>query len=716
MGNYPPGPRLQNDPPGSLLRLSSTGMAAQDNDIKRESSRPNSSSSGSSNRSRSSPQPCRSQLSRNISHGAEAQSPTYNRLGKPIPGVPGVARRQIENPGEEKALSTQDSPSSNRLQKPDAVEGQQSNLTNRLGEPISEARRSPISDRAKRSLRRSSWTSDRAKRSLRRNSRTSDRAKRNLRRSSREAKPRRFLLKQTLVDRNRFIEYQFDYQCGLEQPGSSVFKGEKEIARKEDQRKGNVIFNDYLKPAGWTWTKSSELESNFVFLAKGVSAKTAIDDVSKFYSYESIWRKWDSDDAFKNRYFREEDQGTEPEDTFDAARNSNSLLQNVTDAVSSQGSSRIGEPTPEVPVVASRAVEETEETVETEKLETQDSTATNRCEKSDFAEKQLSNLGNSLGEHAPAVQRPPSNTVTPHLRRSSRKQKPTSNTLTPNLHRTSRKQKPARFLLEQCDEAICRKWDADEGFKNSIYLGEESEEEMAVTFDINTTVKNGSDKAPACCNRLGEPTPGVPVPARRPVETTEETEPMDLQDVFPEILNAKENDDPGSQNGMAAAAAAAAAAEEPHMNLSCRLGKPTQGVPCAARRPLGLAQEAAEDDDEYSTPKRRLIQEPTSATWSNRHLNKRFKQTRVTPRSNSISRFPLRPREECDKDLPAAAYKKLWQDAQIEIEKLRSKLSADTQGIKIENLQDQCGALIRGKAREKVRHQQEVRKLQAKLE
>lgn len=112
------------------------------------------------------------------------------------------------------------------------------------------------------------------------------------RRSNRKKTERRYLLNETLVESGKVIQTKIDEMCGMDQPGRNFIRDDDEISRNKEECMGTNIFQQYLKRAGWIYAKSDrELVSTYVFLQKGTSAKTTIEGVSKFYSYEAIWRK-----------------------------------------------------------------------------------------------------------------------------------------------------------------------------------------------------------------------------------------------------------------------------------------------------------------------------------------------------------------------------------------------------------------------------------------
>lgn len=124
------------------------------------------------------------------------------------------------------------------------------------------------------------------------------------RRSSRKRQSPRRLLSQTLVGRAKIIESEFDERGGLDQPGRNFVLDDEFKARREDEENGREIFKCYLKPAGWkdSYATDKKLDSVFVFVAGGESAKTAEEGVTMFYDYVDIWRKWKSDAEFRKMF------------------------------------------------------------------------------------------------------------------------------------------------------------------------------------------------------------------------------------------------------------------------------------------------------------------------------------------------------------------------------------------------------------------------------
>ncbi|CAJ1954812.1 unnamed protein product [Cylindrotheca closterium] len=164
-----------------------------------------------------------------------------------------------------------------------------------------------------------------------------------LRRSSRKQKQRRFMLNQTLVDRGKALELEIDGQCGMDQPGRKYFRDEDDEIQSAEASEGTEVFWKYLKPMGWRYANSDRLEFDFVFLAKGKSAKSAEEGISKFYGYDAIWRKWKSDEDFRRMHGFVGDV--------------NLAVKQGSDAAPSPTYNRLGEPTPGVPVAAGRAAQ-----------------------------------------------------------------------------------------------------------------------------------------------------------------------------------------------------------------------------------------------------------------------------------------------------------------------------------------------------------------------
>ena len=123
----------------------------------------------------------------------------------------------------------------------------------------------------------------------------------NLRRSKRKRKEVRHFLNQNLVGRkDQFISFEFDKRGGIDQPGRNYYRDEEEIRRREDEESGKEIFKYYLEPAGWKCQKNWSLNSTYVILRGSI--KTAKHGITRFDTYEELWRKWKSDKRFRRAY------------------------------------------------------------------------------------------------------------------------------------------------------------------------------------------------------------------------------------------------------------------------------------------------------------------------------------------------------------------------------------------------------------------------------
>mmetsp|Transcript_13147 Transcript_13147/g.31112 ORF Transcript_13147/g.31112 Transcript_13147/m.31112 type:complete len:400 (+) Transcript_13147:260-1459(+) len=130
--------------------------------------------------------------------------------------------------------------------------------------------------------------------------------------------------------------------------GRFFYRDEEEMARKEDEDKGCDIVWPKLKAAGWHY-KYCNFDAKVVFfLAKGENVETGEEGITKFIGYAQLWRKWVSDESFRTMY--------------DPNGDTNAAVENGAAEAPSPDYNRLGEPSPGVPVVASRPIETPKET------------------------------------------------------------------------------------------------------------------------------------------------------------------------------------------------------------------------------------------------------------------------------------------------------------------------------------------------------------------
>ncbi|CAJ1954813.1 unnamed protein product [Cylindrotheca closterium] len=158
-----------------------------------------------------------------------------------------------------------------------------------------------------------------------------------LRRSSRESRPRKLLGQET------------DGQLGMNQPGLNHIRTSEERIQSAEAIEGLRIFNEHLRGKGWDFGHSDKLDFIEVYYDTRASIQNAVEGVSKFYSYDAIWRKWISDKEFRRMHSCRKG----------SCRRTISE-QGVPDAPS-PGYDNLGEPTLGVPAAAGRSTESTRE-------------------------------------------------------------------------------------------------------------------------------------------------------------------------------------------------------------------------------------------------------------------------------------------------------------------------------------------------------------------